>query len=78
MLVRVPDTVRRPPQDAEFVHALLGWFERRDWGGAARFLGIDELGREVLSCVGGHAARAPAQAAWPPKGTGASVMPADP
>jgi hypothetical protein len=34
-VVRVGNTVRRrPPPDAEFVHALLVWFERRGWGGA--------------------------------------------
>jgi phosphotransferase family enzyme len=62
-VVRVGDTVRRQPSaDAEFVHALLGWFEVRGWSGAPRFLGIDELGREVLSFVDGHVAWAPAQA----------------
>jgi Phosphotransferase enzyme family len=61
-VVRAGNTVRRrPPEDPEFTHALLGWFERRGWGGAPRFLGRDELGREVLSFVDGHAAWAPAQ-----------------
>jgi aminoglycoside phosphotransferase (APT) family kinase protein len=37
-VVRAGDTVRRqPPEDREFVHALLGWFERHGWGGAPRF-----------------------------------------
>jgi Phosphotransferase enzyme family len=61
-VVRIGDTVRRrPPEDPEFVHALLGWFERHGWGGAPRFLGTDELGREVLSFLDGHVAWAPTQ-----------------
>lgn len=56
-VVRVGDTVRRrAPADAEFVHALLNRFERSGWGGAPRFLGIDDQGREVLSFIDGHAA----------------------
>jgi hypothetical protein len=56
-VVRVGNTVRRrPPEDPEFVHALLEWFERLGWGGAPKFLGTDELGREVLSVVDGHVA----------------------
>jgi Phosphotransferase enzyme family len=61
-VVRVGDTVRRqPPEDPEFVHALLGWFERHGWAGAPRFLGTDRRGREVLSFIGGHVAWEPAQ-----------------
>jgi Phosphotransferase enzyme family len=61
-VVRIGDTVRRrPPEDPEFVHALLRWFERRGWGGAPRFLGIDERGREVLSFIDGHVAWEPVQ-----------------
>ena len=61
-VVRVGDTVRRqPPADAEFVHALLGWFERRGWSGAPRFLGTDDQGREVLSFIDGHVAWEPVQ-----------------
>ena len=49
-VVRAGNTVRRaPPEDPEFVRALLGLFERRGWAGAPRFLGTDERGREVLS-----------------------------
>jgi hypothetical protein len=63
-VVRVGDTVRRRPSaDAEFAHALLGWFERRGWSGAPRFLGTDERGREVLSFIDGHVAWEPAQPA---------------
>jgi hypothetical protein len=43
------------------VHALLGWFERRGWSGAPRFLGTDERGREVLSFIDGHVAWEPVQ-----------------
>ena len=61
-VVRVGDTVRRQPSaDAEFVHALLGWFERRGWTGAPRFLWTHERGREVLSFVDGHVAWQPVQ-----------------
>lgn len=61
-VVRVGDTVRRPPSaDAEFAHALLGWFERCGWSGAPRFLGTDERGREVLSFIDGHVAWEPVQ-----------------
>ena len=61
-VVRVGNTVRRRlPDHPEFVHALLQWFERRGWDGAPRFLGTDELGREVLSLVDGHVAWAKAQ-----------------
>jgi len=61
-VVRAGNTVRRaPPEDSEFVHALMGWFERHRWDGAPRFLGTDELGREILSFIDGHAAREPGQ-----------------
>ena len=57
-VVRVGDTVRRPPS-GRFVHDLLGFFERSGWDGAPRFLGVDERGREILSFVDGYVA-------WPP------------
>jgi hypothetical protein len=61
-VMRVGDTVRRrAPEDPEFVHALLGWFEQHGWDGAPRFLGTDELGREALSYIDGHVAWAPRQ-----------------
>jgi Phosphotransferase enzyme family len=63
-VVRVGDTVRRPPS-GRFVHDLLGFFERSGWDGAPRFLGVDERGREILSFVGGHVA-------WPPGPAGAT------
>jgi len=52
-VVRAGDTVRRRP-GGRFVHELLGFFERSGWGGAPRFLGVDERGREILSFVDGH------------------------
>jgi len=60
--LRAGNTVRRaPPEDPGFVNALLGWFERHGWDGAPRFLGTDELGREVLSFIDGHVAWEPVQ-----------------
>jgi hypothetical protein len=52
-VVRVGDTVRRPP-GRRFVRELLGFFERSGWGGAPRFLGVDEQGREILTFVDGY------------------------
>jgi hypothetical protein len=61
-VVRVGDTVRREPSgNSEFAHAVLGWFEQHGWEAAPRFLGTDELGREVLSFVEGHVAWEPSQ-----------------
>jgi hypothetical protein len=61
-VVRVGDTLRRPPPPgAEFVHQLLDLFERRRWDGAPRFLGIDERGQEILSFLDGHVAWEPVQ-----------------
>jgi aminoglycoside phosphotransferase (APT) family kinase protein len=62
-VVRVDDTVRRPQSDrADAVHALLLHFESVGFGGAPRFLGVDERGREVLSYVEGSSALAPVPA----------------
>jgi aminoglycoside phosphotransferase (APT) family kinase protein len=56
-VVRVGDTVRRPPSpNAGFVHDLLDHLERHGWAGAPRYLGTDADGREVLSFLEGHAA----------------------
>jgi hypothetical protein len=61
-VVRAGNTVRRaPPEDPEFVRAVLELFERRGWAGAPRFLGTDERGREVLSFIHGHVAWEPVQ-----------------
>jgi hypothetical protein len=56
-VVRVGDTVRRPtgPWTAA-VHALLEHLERAGYPGAPRVLGVDELGREILSFIPGAAA----------------------
>lgn len=53
-VVRVGDTVRRPvrPHSAA-VHALLRHLERSGFDAAPRFLGIDALGREILTYVPG-------------------------
>ena len=58
VVVRVDDTVRRPPEPAE-VRALLEWYEHVGFDGAPRFLGLDDKGREVLSYVEGEPAFAP-------------------
>jgi Ser/Thr protein kinase RdoA (MazF antagonist) len=53
-VVRVGDTVRRPPRmNAEFIHALLAHLAAADFDGAPRFLGTDEQGRDVLSYLEG-------------------------
>ncbi|UGT67955.1 phosphotransferase [Nocardia gipuzkoensis] len=53
--VRVGDTVHRQPgPHAEFIHQLLRHLEDRGWRGAPRFLGMDALGREMLTYLGGH------------------------
>lgn len=63
VVVRVGDTVRRPTgEHSPAVHALLRHFETVGFGGAPRFLGIDEQGREILSFVEGDAALAPVPA----------------
>ncbi|MEV4662147.1 phosphotransferase [Micromonospora echinofusca] len=54
-VVRVGDTVRRtPPENAEFVTALLRHLERVGAYVAPRHLGTDERGRQVLSHVDGR------------------------
>ena len=58
VVVRVGDTVRRPPEPTG-VQALLRWYEQVDFDGAPRLLGIDDRGREVLSYVEGEPAFAP-------------------
>ena len=57
-VVRVGDTVRRPPEPIG-VRALLMWYQRVGFDGAPRFLGFDEQGREVLSYVEGDPGFAP-------------------
>lgn len=58
VVVRVGDTVRRPPEPPHVVE-LLRWYERAGFDGAPRYLGHDERGREVLSYVEGEPAFAP-------------------
>jgi hypothetical protein len=59
-VVRIGDTVRRPPAPP-YVRALLRHLERQGWPGAPRWYGIDDQGREVLSFLPGHVAWAPEQ-----------------
>jgi hypothetical protein len=54
-IVRVGNTVRRPPKgNAAFVHELLLFLEKQGFGFAPRFLGVDEQGREILSYLEGQ------------------------
>ncbi|MFJ8511050.1 phosphotransferase [Streptomyces avermitilis] len=61
-VVRVGDTVRRPAS-AKFVGDLLRLLEASGWGGAPRYFGVDDEGREVLSYLDGHVAWEPRQPA---------------
>ncbi|MFH0522425.1 phosphotransferase family protein [Streptomyces sp. M41] len=63
-VVRIGTTVRRPPSErAMYVRELLAHFERRDWAGAPRWIGTDQLGREVLGYLEGRAAVTPEERA---------------
>ena len=59
-LVRVGDTVRRPPGErAELVQDVLLHLEKVGFDGAPRFLGIDSAGRQALTYVEGEVAGRP-------------------
>jgi Phosphotransferase enzyme family len=58
LVVRVGDTVRRPPEPPEVIE-LLRWYEHVGFDGAPRYLGTDEQGREILSFVEGDPAFPP-------------------
>ncbi len=59
-LVRVGDTVRRPPGErAELVQDVLLHLENVGFDGAPRFLGIDSAGRQALTYVEGEVAGRP-------------------
>ncbi|MGW7130500.1 hypothetical protein ACWGIA_19415, partial [Streptomyces bobili] len=63
-VIRVGNTVRRPASaGTRFVADLLRLLEARGWGGAPRYLGVDDEGREVLSYLEGHVAWEPRQPA---------------
>src|SRR5207245_171495 len=54
-VVRVGDTVRRPPGPrAAYVRELLRFLEQRGWSAAPRYLGVDDKGRETLTFVSGE------------------------
>jgi len=54
-IVRVGDTVCRPPhRNSDFVRALLRHFEIVGFDGAPRLLGIDDMGREILTYIEGE------------------------
>ena len=53
-VVRIGDTVRRPPREStRAVRALLLHLERVGFDGAPRYLDTDQQGREVLTFVEG-------------------------
>jgi Ser/Thr protein kinase RdoA (MazF antagonist) len=57
-VVRVGDTVRRPIKgDRTLQHALLTHLEQKGFVGTPRFLGVDALGREILSLLPGEVPR---------------------
>ena len=61
-IVRVGNTVRRPPKNnAAFAHDLLLFLEDQDFPFAPRFLGMDSRGREILSYLEGET--------WPDSGS---------
>jgi hypothetical protein len=62
VVVRVGDTVRRPPGPTGVV-ALLQWYERVGFDGAPRYLGIDDQGREILTFMEGEPGFAPVPSA---------------
>jgi hypothetical protein len=54
-VVRVGDTVRRQVREPRpLVHELLRSLEDAGWGGAPRFVGVDDQGREILSWIDGY------------------------
>ncbi|WP_340401609.1 phosphotransferase [Paenibacillus sp. FSL H8-0079] len=52
-VVRIGETVRRHAKPNPYVHELLLHLEKFGYTHSPRFLGIDEQGREVLSCLEG-------------------------
>lgn len=55
VVVRVGDTVRRPPQHAtQLMRDVLVLLEERGFEAAPRWLGFDEQGRDVLSWIEGE------------------------
>lgn len=59
-VVRVGNTVRRPLKaQSAAVHDFLGFLERAGFGGAPRYLGTDEEGREILDFAEGDVAHPP-------------------
>lgn len=54
-IVRKANTVLRPTGYwSPCVHELLKHLEKQDFGGAPRFLGVDEYGREILTFISGE------------------------
>ncbi len=65
LVVRVGDTVHRPQTSrSTAVHILLQHLERVGFDGAPRYVGQDDMGREVLSYVEGRAAAKEPHEQW--------------
>ena len=61
-VVRIGDTVRRPRQDtSERVAAYLGHLEAAGFDGAPRYLGVDSVGRDVLTFLPGDVPGSPVE-----------------
>jgi hypothetical protein len=70
-LVRVGDTVRRPPgPNRDAIHALLDHLGRVGFDGAPRLLGIDEKGRSIVSWIDGEVPMPP----YPDWSAGAELL----
>jgi hypothetical protein len=53
-IVRIGDTVRRPPSESPLAADLLRHLEAVRFAGAPKLLGVDDLGRDVLSFLPGE------------------------
>ncbi|MGR9197523.1 phosphotransferase [Rhizobium leguminosarum] len=57
-VVRVGDTVRRPPTyNSPFIHKLLKHIEFAGFAGAPRSIGFDNVGRDIFSYIAGEVPR---------------------
>lgn len=52
-IIRTGDTIHRSTQGNSNIHGLLKHLEQQGFEGAPRYLGVDEIGREVLSFIPG-------------------------
>ncbi len=73
-MVRVGDTVRRPPSaNTSFVRDLLARLEAVGFEAAPRFLGLDERGRETLTYLPGDVPSDCRSILWPDRQLAASA-----